>query len=95
MPLIRGVIEMLEMAASHEPRSFIDFTRISINNKRLSSATVSKRLDGLIAAKVMEEVITRSKAGRRVIAYRTTEKGKRVIAIASELKDALAIPKSK
>jgi DNA-binding HxlR family transcriptional regulator len=95
MALIRGVLEMLQMATNREPRSFNDFTRISIKNKRLSSATVSKRLDELIAAKVMEETVTRSKTGRRIIAYKTTEKGRRVIEIAKELQEALTAPKAK
>jgi DNA-binding HxlR family transcriptional regulator len=89
MPIIRGVLEMLQMADSHESKSFNDFTRISIKGKRLSSATVSKRLDELVATKVLQEVIVRSKTGRRIIAYKTTVKGKRVIEIAKELTEAL------
>ncbi len=89
MAIIRGVTEILELA-SHGPKSFNDFTKISINKKRLSSATVSKRLDELIAAKVMQEVIHRSDTGRRIIAYQTTDKGKRVVELAKELKEALA-----
>ena len=80
---------MLQMADSHESKSFNDFTRISIKGKRLSSATVSKRLDELVATKVLQEVIVRSKTGRRIIAYKTTVKGKRVIEIAKELTEAL------
>ena len=76
---------MLELADEGPPKSFNDFTKISVKRRRLSSATVSKRLDELLSVKVLEEVITRSKTGRRVIAYRTTEKGKKVIAIATEL----------
>jgi DNA-binding HxlR family transcriptional regulator len=93
MAVIRGVLEMLELAAGKEPKSFNDFTKITIKNKRLSSATVSKRLDELVSSKVMGEVITKSKSGRRVIAYRTTEKGRRVIEIAKELTAALVTSK--
>ena len=93
--MIRGIMEMLELARSYAPKSFNDFTKISVNGKRLSSATVSKRLDELLAAKVIEEVITKSRAGRRVIAYKTTEKGKRVIDIARELDMALATSKNR
>lgn len=89
MAIIRGVLEMLELADGREPKSFNDFTRISINYKRLSSATVSKRLDELVAVKVIEEIVVKSKSGRRVIAYKTTEKGRRVIKIAKELREAL------
>jgi DNA-binding HxlR family transcriptional regulator len=85
MTMIRGFLEMLELADEGPPKSFNDFTKISVKRRRLSSATVSKRLDELLSVKVLEEVITRSKTGRRVIAYRTTEKGKKVIAIATEL----------
>ncbi len=94
MAMIKGVLEMLELAHSYGPKSFNDFTKITIKNKRLSSATVSKRLDELIAAKAIEEVVTRSRTGRRIIAYRTTEKGKKVIDLAKELENALAVPKS-
>ncbi len=95
MVMIRGILEMLQMANGHEPKSFNDFTKISIKNRRLSSATVSKRIAELVAAKTMEEVITRSKYGRRVIAYRTTEKGKKVIEYAKGLEDALALSKGR
>lgn len=78
-----------------EPKSFNDFTRIQIKGRRLSSATVSKRLKELIAAKTIEEVITRSWAGRRVIAYKTTEKGMKVIEHAKALQEALDVSKSK
>ncbi len=93
MTIIRGVLEILQMADSREPKSFNDFTRISIKNKRLSSATVSKRIDELVAVHVLQEVIVRSKTGRRVIAYRTTEKGKKVVELAKELQAALTISK--
>ena len=89
MAIIRGVLEILQLANVGEPKSFNDFTRISIKNKRLSSATVSKRLDQLVSVKVIQEIIVRSKTGRRIIAYRTTEKGKRVIGLAKELQTAL------
>jgi DNA-binding HxlR family transcriptional regulator len=84
----RGFLEILQMTDSDKPKSFNDFTKISIKKNRLSSATVSKRLDDLLTIDVIEEVISRSKAGRRVIAYKVTEKGKRVIAIAKELDEA-------
>jgi DNA-binding HxlR family transcriptional regulator len=93
MAIIRGVLEILQLSNSQHPKSFNDFTMISIKGKKLSSATVSKRLDELVAVKVLEELIIRSKTGRKVIAYRTTEKGKRVIDIAKELQLALT-PKS-
>jgi len=93
MVMIRGVMEMLQMADNHEPKSFNDFTGISIKEKRLSSATVSKRLIDLISVKVIEEVITRSKTGRRVIAYKTTDKGRRVISLAKELEGLLTLPR--
>lgn len=93
MVTIRGYLEILEMADSNEPKHFNDFTKISIKKKRLSSATVSKRLDELIKVRVLEEVISRSKTGRRIIAYKTTAKGRKVIALATELNEALAVPK--
>lgn len=83
------------MADSSEPKSFNNFTKISIGKRRLSSATVSKRLDQLLAVKVIEEVVSRSKTGRRIIAYRTTEKGERVIDLASELSEAMGSSKDK
>jgi hypothetical protein len=92
MAIIKGAMEMLQLADGHEPKSFNDFTKIMIKSRRLSSATVSKRLDSLISVRTMEEIVTRSKAGRRVIAYRTTIKGKRVIELVKELEKALASP---
>jgi DNA-binding MarR family transcriptional regulator len=91
MVMIRGFLEILQMADGNAPKSFNDFTTISIGKRKLSSATVSKRLDKLIAVKAMEEVISRSKTGRRVIAYRTTEKGKRAIKLARELQEIFAV----
>ena len=95
MIIKRGFLDILEMADHGKVMSFRDFTTISTGDGRLSSATVSKRLDELIAAKVMEETVTRSKTGRRTVAYRTTEKGKRVIRMAGELQAALAAPKAR
>ncbi len=95
MVIIRGVLEMLSLADSYAPKSFNDFTKIVIKGKRLSSATVSKRINQLCDSKVLEEVITKSRAGRRVIGYRTTDKGKRVIEIAKELDTSLKAAKSK
>jgi len=91
MIMIRGFIEILQMADSSEPKHFNDFTKISVRKKRLSSATVSKRLDELLALKVIEEVISRSKSGRRIIAYRTTNKGKKVLKLANELQETLTL----
>jgi len=84
MIVIRGVIAMLQFA-SDSPKSFSDFTTISIGNRRLSSATVSKRLNELIAVKAIDQVVHKSKAGRRIIAYKTTEKGKRILSLSKEL----------
>ncbi len=86
MIIIRGILEMLHMADSKKPQSFSDFTNISIGGRRLSSATVSKRLGELVMVDAIKEVIIRSDTGRRIIAYRTTQKGKRAIKLAVELK---------
>jgi len=94
MVMIRGFLEILQMSDGKEPKSFNDFTKISIRKKRLSSATVAKRLDELIAVKAVAEVISKSKSGRRIIAYKTTEKGKRVIELAAELEDLLVVSKT-
>ncbi len=95
MVIKRGFIEILQMASGGEPRSFNDFTGIQVEKSRLSSATVAKRLDRLIAAKVIEEVITRSKVGRRIIAYRATEKGRKAVKLAAELHELFVISKAK
>ena len=76
---------MMAMADSR-PASFADFTGISIGRKRLSSATVSKRLKNMVAMKILEEVILLSKNGRRIIAYRTTQRGKKILALIEELR---------
>ncbi len=95
MVIIKGYLEILQLANGNVPKSFNDFTTISINGKRLSSATVSKRLDQLISVGALKEVINRSHTGRRIIAYRTTESGKRVIALAAELKTMLTVSTDK
>ncbi len=84
MIVVRGIIAMLQFASTG-PKSFSDFTTLSIGNRKLSSATVSKRLDELIAVKAIEQVVHRSKTGRRIIAYKTTEKGKRILLLSKEL----------
>ena len=91
----RGFLEVMQMADGNEPKSFNDFTKITIRKKRISSATVSKRLDELLAAKIIEEVVKKSKTGRRIIAYRTTEKGKRVLELSKELQEAVAVSKAR
>ena len=90
MLMLRGVLEILEMADGADPKSFSNFTKISINKKRLSSATVSKRLNELVAAGVMVEVIHKSATGRKIIAYKTTDKGRKVIEHAKEIEKALS-----
>lgn len=90
MIIIRGILEMLQIADGNTPKSFSDFTTISIRSRRLSSATVSKRLDELIKVKAIEQVVHKSKTGRRIIAYRTTEKGKRILELSKELESAFA-----
>ena len=83
------------MDDSGGPKHFNDFTRISIKNKRLSSATVSKRLDELTEIKAIEEVVSKSKTGRRIISYRATDKGKRILGLAGELNKAIGTPKGR
>ncbi len=77
MAITKGIVEILQIANSYGPKSFNDFTKIPAKRGGLSSATVSKRLDELIALKAIEEVITKSISGRRVIAYITTKKVER------------------
>jgi DNA-binding HxlR family transcriptional regulator len=89
MTLSRGVLEMIKLADSPSPKSFSDFTGITIKRKRLSSATVSKRLNELVAIKVIEETTMRSKTGRRIIGYKITERGKKILDLAKELEDAM------
>jgi predicted transcriptional regulator len=95
MVMRRGMLEILQLADGSEPKKFSDFTKMSVKKRKLSSATVSKRLDELIIVAAVEEVITRSSNGRRVIAYRTTEKGRIIIRHAKELEEALAKLKNK
>lgn len=89
MIIKKGFLEILQFAAENTPRNFNDFTKIPIAG-RLSSTTVAKRLKELIAVKALEEVVSRSKSGKRVIAYKTTEKGKKVIVLAKVLQTTVA-----
>ncbi|MHB1830012.1 MAG: hypothetical protein ACYCO0_01330 [Candidatus Micrarchaeaceae archaeon] len=95
MAITRGYMEILQLANGNAPKSFGDFTKIPMKKGFLSSATVSKRLDQLISVDALKEIIVRSKNGRRIIAYRTTDKGKRVIAIVTQLEEILSIPNKK
>lgn len=88
MTLMRGAVEIISLANNSSPKSFKDFTGILIGRKRLSSATVSKRLKDLVAIRALEEVVIRSKAGRRIIGYCATERGRRILEIAKELEQA-------
>lgn len=90
----RGAIQMMSMADS-SPASFSDFTGIAIGSKKLSSATVSKRLKDMLAMQVLEEVIQHSKSGRRVIAYKTTSRGKKILALIDELRESMRAAKMK
>jgi DNA-binding HxlR family transcriptional regulator len=94
MIMKKGFLEMLELADGDEPKAFNDFTWITIGRRRLSSATVSKRLDELLDIKIVEEVVKRSKTGRRIIAYQTTKKGERVIKVSKALQGALTVLKA-
>ncbi len=89
MVTLRGTLEILQAANMGKPKSFNDFINITIKKKRLSSATVSKRLAQLILAGALDEIITKSTTGRRIIAYKTTEKGRIIIKHAKELQEAL------
>jgi DNA-binding HxlR family transcriptional regulator len=95
MVIKRGFLEILQLAQCGRPKSFNDFTRIHIGNSTLSSATVSKRLDRLISVNAMEEVVTKSKTGRRIIVYKVTEKGKKMIELSSELEELVGVPTPK
>jgi DNA-binding HxlR family transcriptional regulator len=86
---LRGLLEILQAANGAEPKSFNDFTKILVNKKRLSSAKISKRLDKLVYIRAIEQVIVKSKTGRRIIAYRTTEKGKKVVRLSTEIEKVL------
>ena len=94
MAITRGYMEILQLS-NDNPRSFSDFTKIPMKKGFLSSATVSRRLDQLISVGALREIIMRSKHGRRIIAYRTTDKGKRVIAIVVQLEEILSTPEKK
>jgi DNA-binding HxlR family transcriptional regulator len=93
MLLFKGMVEILQIAEADGSRSFNDFTRISIAGRRLSSATVSKRLNELVSSGSMIETVSKSRTGRRVIEYETTAKGRRVLKLAGSLEDSLSSPK--
>ena len=57
MLITRGMVEILRMADGAGPKHFVDFTKISIKKRRLSSSTVSKRIDELLVSDAIEEVI--------------------------------------
>jgi DNA-binding HxlR family transcriptional regulator len=81
----KGAIEILQLIDNHSSKSFSDFILIMVKKKRLSSATVSKRIDELLAAGTIQEVIAKAPSGRRVVAYKATIKGKQAIKLAEKL----------
>jgi DNA-binding HxlR family transcriptional regulator len=86
----KGAIEILQMIDNHSSKRFSDFILIVIKKKKLSSATVSKRISELLSAGTIEEIVVKSTTGRRIVAYRATLKGKKAIKIAEKLlKDKL------
>ncbi len=84
MTLARGTIEMLELADAG-PRGFEEFTQIKIGGKKLSSATVSKRLKELVALKILGETVVHSASGRKIVGYQTTARGKKILELAREI----------
>lgn len=93
MTLSRGVLEMIKLSNAADPKSFTDFTHITIKKRKLSSATVSKRLGELVGIKVLDEVPMRSVTGRRIVGYRITERGKKVLELSKELDTVINNPK--
>lgn len=91
MVIKRGFLEILQAADSGKPKSFNDFTKIKIGSSTLSSATVSQRLDKLVEVRAIEEMVVRSKTGRRILVYKVTDKGKRIIEMARELEEAFGV----
>lgn len=85
---MKGTLEILQMADGQQPKSFNDFMKITIKRK-ISSATVSKRITELIEVDAIKQIMVKSASGRRTIAYKTTEKGKKVIEQAIELEKTL------
>jgi len=81
----KGAVEMLQLIDNHSSKSFSDFILIVVNKKRLSSATVSKRIDELLAAGTIQEIVVKSPGGKRIVAYKATVKGKRAIKMAEKL----------
>lgn len=95
MTLMRGTLEMIALAGEGEPALFNDFTKIAIGGKKLSSATVVKRLDELLLLKILQEAATRSKSGRRAVGYIVTERGRKILALAKELYQTMESPNKK
>ncbi|HVC58125.1 MAG TPA: winged helix-turn-helix transcriptional regulator [Candidatus Acidoferrales bacterium] len=88
MTLSRGTLEIIQLA-SKGPRSFKEFTEIEIGKRKLSSATVSKRLRELVMVKVLEEKVMRSEGGRKIVGYEVTERGTKILEMAKELDKAM------
>jgi len=88
MTLSRGVLEIVKLSNGHA-KSFKEFTNITIKKRKLSSATVSKRINELVAIKVLEEEAMRSDTGRRIIGYKITDRGKKILELAKELDDTM------
>jgi DNA-binding HxlR family transcriptional regulator len=75
--------------ADSAPACFADFVKISIGDKRLSSATVSKRLKEMLVMKILDEVVLQSKTGRRIVGYKTTQRGKKILELIEELRQSM------
>ncbi len=81
----KGAVEILQLIDNHSYKRFSDFILIVVKKKKLSSATVAKRIDELLAAGTIQEIIVKSESGKRVVAYKATAKGKRAIKLAEKL----------
>jgi len=88
MTLPKGAIAMLR-ETKDETKSFDDYTEIEIEGKKLSSATVTKRLKELVALEGLEETVIRSETGRRKVGYEVTDRGRKVLKIADEFEDKI------
>ncbi len=90
-----GALEILKFLKEVQVGHFNDFRSIknSRKNKQLSANTISTRLKELVAKNAVERIVSTSKSGRNVVAYKITKKGNLTLDLASkfeaELKDVL------
>lgn len=65
MEIIKGHLEMLELANHIDPIPLKNFARESVDNLQLKPTSISKRLGELVAIEAIKETVVKTKTGKK------------------------------